>query len=58
MVAVHGASGPWGRPRGPMEMCVVRCIAVTPHVTETLIKVINKKLGANMILNQKAEFKK
>jgi hypothetical protein len=27
VVMVRGASGPWGRPRGPMEMCAVRRIA-------------------------------
>jgi hypothetical protein len=31
--------------------------AVTPHVMKTLIKVINKQLGANMSLNSKVEFK-
>jgi hypothetical protein len=30
---------------------------VTPYVTETLIKVINKELGANTSLNPKVEFK-
>jgi hypothetical protein len=30
---------------------------VTPHVTENLIKVIRKWLGANTILNPKVEFK-
>jgi hypothetical protein len=30
---------------------------VTPHVIETLIKVISKGLGANTILNPKVEFK-
>jgi hypothetical protein len=30
VVVVHGASGPWGQPREPMEMCVVRRIAGAP----------------------------
>jgi hypothetical protein len=30
---------------------------VTPRVTETLIKVIGKKLGANTVLTPKVEFK-
>jgi hypothetical protein len=32
-------------------------VTVTPRVTKTLIKVINKKLGAVTRLNQKAEIK-
>jgi hypothetical protein len=32
-------------------------VSVTSCILETLIKVINKKLGANTSLNQKAEFK-
>jgi hypothetical protein len=32
-------------------------MTVTPRVTETLIKVISKQLGANAILNPKVEFK-
>jgi hypothetical protein len=28
--SVRGASGPWGRPRGPTEMCAVRWIAGAP----------------------------
>jgi hypothetical protein len=30
LVAVHGASGPWGQPHGPMEMRVIRRIAGAP----------------------------
>jgi hypothetical protein len=30
VVVVHGASGPWGQSREPMEMCVVRCITGAP----------------------------
>jgi hypothetical protein len=30
LVAVLGASDPWGRPLGPMEMRVVRCITGAP----------------------------
>jgi hypothetical protein len=30
LVVVLGANGPWGRPRGPMEMRAVRRIASAP----------------------------
>jgi hypothetical protein len=30
VVTVRGVSGPWGRPRGPMEMHAVRCITGAP----------------------------
>jgi hypothetical protein len=36
---------------------LLNLLIVTPHVTETLIKVINKELGANTILNLQLEFK-
>jgi hypothetical protein len=41
----------------PFNTDLLGLMAVTPCVMETLIKVINKYLGANTSLNQKVEFK-
>jgi hypothetical protein len=37
VVSVYGASGPWGRPRGPMEMCAVQRITGAPMGPETTV---------------------
>jgi hypothetical protein len=37
MVAVHGTNGPWGRPHGLMEMCVVRHIRSAPMGLVTIV---------------------
>jgi hypothetical protein len=37
VVTVHGASGPLGRPRGPMEMCAVHRITGAPMGPVTVV---------------------
>jgi hypothetical protein len=55
--------GTWGELmwRGGSRVRVARTIKdaqiVTPRVMKTLVKVINKQLGANTNLNQKVDFK-
>jgi hypothetical protein len=55
--------GTWGELmwRGGSRVRVARTIKdaqiVTPRVTKTLVKIINKQLGANTNLNQKVDFK-
>jgi hypothetical protein len=37
VVVVRGTSGPWGRPRGPMEICAVQCIVGAPTGSVTTV---------------------